>query len=167
MFYLRINLDDSYEILLDALSEIYVTDVPISEDDYNQYVENISAGKNYKVVNPEGANIFEILGETKREAPVIHKTPIDAIKEAQAKQEADIVTNLNATATLFEMILPTTQTLSRASIPGIATMTATRTQIPPNFEPIVKVYVALIEKGEKTLADVPAIIREYVASMLA
>lgn len=77
----------------------------------------------------------------------------DLLEESQAVQDNDIVTSMLASAELFEMVLlmmPMSVSMSKSM----------------EVNPMVEVYVTLILKGEKTIEQVPAVIRDKVQAQL-
>ena len=77
----------------------------------------------------------------------------DLLEESQAVQDNDIVTSMLASAELFEMVL--------LMMPMSASMSKSM-----GVNPMVEVYVTLILKGEKTIEQVPAVIRDKVQAQL-
>ena len=63
MYYLRLNKDDNFGFVVTGINIIRDTDIPISKKDYNKFFELQSQGKQFRVVNPNGKTLFEILEE--------------------------------------------------------------------------------------------------------
>lgn len=72
---------------------------------------------------------------------------------SQETQDEEIVTNMLASVELFEMVL----SMAPLSIDMLKSM---------GVNPMVEVYVTLILKGEKTIEQVPAVIRDKVQAQL-
>ena len=62
MYYLRIE-NDNFGFVVSGIHTILTTDIPISNKDYNKFFELQSQGKQFRVVNPKGESLFEILEE--------------------------------------------------------------------------------------------------------
>lgn len=62
MYYLRIE-NDNFGFVVDGIHTILATDIPVSNKDYNKFFELQSHGKQFRVVNPKGKTLFEILEE--------------------------------------------------------------------------------------------------------
>ena len=63
MYYLRIYEDNSFGFVVSGIHTILATDILISKKDYNKFFELQSLGKQFRVVNPKGETLFEILEE--------------------------------------------------------------------------------------------------------
>lgn len=72
MYYLRIE-NDNFGFVVSGIHTILTTDIPISNKDYNKFFELQSKGKQFRVSNPNGKTLFEILEEY---TPVIENTPV-------------------------------------------------------------------------------------------
>ena len=62
MYYLRIE-NDNFGFVLSEIHTILTTDIPISNKDYNKFFELQSQGKQFRISNPKGESLFEILEE--------------------------------------------------------------------------------------------------------
>ena len=60
---LRLEKDNSFGFVISGINTILTTDLPISKKDYNKFFELQSQGKQFRVVNPKGESLFEILEE--------------------------------------------------------------------------------------------------------
>ena len=63
MYYLRLNKDDNFGFVVTGINIIRDTDIPISDIDYNKFFELQSLGKQFRISNPKGESLFEILEE--------------------------------------------------------------------------------------------------------
>ena len=63
MYYLRIDNDNNFGFIVDGIHSILTTDIPISNKDYNKFFELQSQGKQFRVNDPNGESLFEILEE--------------------------------------------------------------------------------------------------------
>lgn len=62
MYYLRLD-NDNFGFVVSGIHTILTTDIPVSNKDYNKFFELQSHGKQFRVVNPKGKTLFEILEE--------------------------------------------------------------------------------------------------------
>lgn len=77
----------------------------------------------------------------------------ELLKQSQGTQDSEIITNMLASVELFEMVLGTMpNTVNTSESKGV--------------NPMIEVYVTLILKGEKTIEQVPMIIRDKVQQQL-
>lgn len=84
----------------------------------------------------------------------------EILNKEQNKQDTDIVTNLNASAELFEMVITM---ISTPVLSDINNKNKNRSNInTKGADKMVEVYVTLIIGGHKTIDEVPAIIRPQV-----
>ena len=72
MYYLRIE-SDNFGFVVSGIHTILTTDIPVSKKDYNKFFELQSLGKQFRIKNPKGTTLFEILEEY---TPVIEDIPI-------------------------------------------------------------------------------------------
>lgn len=72
MYYLRIE-NDNFGFVVSGVHTLLTTDIPVSIEDYNKFFELQSLGKQFRIKNPKGKTLFEILEEY---TPVIEDTPI-------------------------------------------------------------------------------------------
>ena len=63
MYYLRLEKDNSFGFVVSGIHTILATDIPISNKDYNKFFELQSQGKQFRISNPKGESLFEILEE--------------------------------------------------------------------------------------------------------
>lgn len=72
MYYLRLYENDNFGFVVSEIHTILSTDIPISKKDYNKFFKLQSQGKQFKIKNPKGKTLFEILEEY---TPVIENMP--------------------------------------------------------------------------------------------
>ena len=72
MYYLRIE-ENNFGFVVSGIHTILATDIPVSNKDYNKFFELQSQGKQFRIKNPKGKTLFEILEEY---TPVLENTPI-------------------------------------------------------------------------------------------
>ena len=94
----------------------------------------------------------ETIREQKNQIKLLEETNSELII-SQETQDEEIVTNMLASVELFEMVL----SIAPLSIDMSKSM---------EVNPMVEVYVTLILKGEKTIEQVPAVIRDKVQAQL-
>lgn len=96
MRYLRID-NGVFGFVTDEVHEILEADVPITDDEYNEFFKNQSAGKQYKLkaVLDVGLGIFGYVEEFKPEPVQIPKTEIELLQE-------ELLNNKLAMAELIE-----------------------------------------------------------------
>lgn len=62
MYYIRIE-NNNIGFVVEGIHQILNTDIKISNEDYEKFFELQSQGKQFRIKNPKGANLFEILEE--------------------------------------------------------------------------------------------------------
>ena len=95
MYYLRIK-NDNFGFVADDMHEIIDTDIKISDEDYNKFFELQYQGKQFRIKNPNGATLFEILEEY---IPTFENTDIGTTLE----ERVDILEKENADLTFALM----------------------------------------------------------------
>lgn len=105
MYYLRINEDNSFGFVISDIHDILETDIPITDEEYNDYFKNHN-GKNFRIKSRSGAKLFDIIEEYTKEI-VIEKTPIEllmeenkTLKQQQSEQDEMIIENAFAIANI-------------------------------------------------------------------
>lgn len=98
MYYLRINEDNSFGFVVEGIHDILDTDIKITDEEYNDYFKN-NNGKNYRVKNPTGTKLLDIIEEYTKET-VIKKSPIELLieennilRQQQFEQDEMIIEN--------------------------------------------------------------------------
>lgn len=77
MYYIRIE-NEEFGFVVDDIHTILDTDIKISDEDYSRFFELQYQGKQFRIKNPNGTTLFEILEEY---TPVIESMPTGATLE--------------------------------------------------------------------------------------
>lgn len=88
MHYIRIK-NKEFGFVVDDIHTILETDIKISDEDYNKFFELQSEGKQFRIKNPNGTTLFEILEEY---IPTFENTDIGTTLE----ERVDILEQENA-----------------------------------------------------------------------
>lgn len=90
MYYIRIE-NDNFGFVVDDIHTILYTDIKISDEDYNKFFKLQSEGKQFRIKNPNGTTLFEILEEY---TPVLESMPtgttLDDRVDNLEKENADL-----------------------------------------------------------------------------
>lgn len=62
MYYIRIE-NEEFGFVVDDIHTILDTDIKINDEDYNRFFELQYQGKQFRLKNPNGTTLFEILEE--------------------------------------------------------------------------------------------------------
>lgn len=134
----------------DAYSE---NDIYVTQEEHDKFFELLSEGFQFKVINRNGKNLFEIVEQYKNK--IEHKkTEFECIQNEQTIQDDKITTTMLANTELFEMMLVLMSTQINLNIKKWS-----------DFK-MVEVYVTLIIEGVKTIEQVPSVIRPQVTERL-
>ena len=105
MYYLRIYDEHNFGFVVDGIHDILDTDIPITAEEYKDFFDKHN-GKNFKVKNPNGTKLSDIIEEYTKEI-VIEKTPIELLieenkilKQQQSEQDEMIIENAFAIANI-------------------------------------------------------------------
>lgn len=105
MYYLRITDEYNFGFVISDIHDILETDIPITNEEYEDFFTNHN-GKNFKVKNPNGTKLFDIIEEYTKEI-VIGKSPIELLieenkmlRQQQSEQDEMIIENAFAIANI-------------------------------------------------------------------
>lgn len=90
MRYIRIN-NDGFGFISDDIHEVLDTDIKISDEDYSRFFDLQYQGKQFRIKNPNGTTLFEIVEEY---TPTFENTEIGTTLEERVdvleKENADL-----------------------------------------------------------------------------
>lgn len=63
MYYIRIYENNEFEFVSNTIHKIINTDIKISNEEYKEFFQLQSEGKQFRIKNPNGTTLFEIVEE--------------------------------------------------------------------------------------------------------
>lgn len=101
--YIRIE-NEGFGFVTPDIHQILETDIPISDEAYNKFLELQSVGKFFKIKNPSGATFEEIFEEYTPEQIPQEPGPIEKLQAENAELKKQIEATQQGMAEIMNLI---------------------------------------------------------------